>query len=498
MSSHECRGCNDYMQLSRRQFIQAAGGAATIAGLSSVLPRVAFAQDFCSSRDVILSIFLRGGADGLTLCAPYLEPAYYTSRPSLAVPPPDSSDPNRATDLDGFFGLPPAMTPLLSAYQAGHLLFVHACGNDDASRSHFDAMRFMEVGKVNDSTIFDGWLARHLLTSPPFTVNSILRAVQIDYGLHQTLQGGPLTIPVPNLASFGLAGWSGTVPARREALADLYAAVGEPLRSAAASTQATMDLLHQIDFANYAPAEGAIYPNLAQGFGFGYQMKSAAALIKADVGVEAIAIDLEGWDTHGNQQPFIGGYMHGLMNTLAQGLAAFHADVLIGSGRNVTIVVMTEFGRRLDENGSDGTDHGHGSTMMLMGRDIAGGRVLTQWPGLAPEQLFQGIDLAVTTDWRDILAEVVVKRLGNNNLSVIFPDYVPTFRGVTTACASGDLNCDGQVNAADAAPFAQALLDPVAYQTAHPTCNRNGADVNADGFIDGRDVQALTHKIISP
>ena len=498
MSSQDCRGCNEYIHLSRRQFLQAAGGAAAAAGLSASLPRVAFAQDYCSSRDVIVSIYLRGAADGLTLCVPYLEPAYYAARPTLAVPPPDSTSPNRATDLDGFFGLPPAMTPLLPAYQAGNLLFVHACGSPDPSRSHFDAQRFMEVGKPNDSTIFDGWLARHLLTSPPFSPSAILRAVQIDFGLHQTLQGAPLTIPVPNLGSFGLAGWSGTVGARRDVLDDLYAAFGDPLRSAAASTQATIDLLQQIDFAGYTPGGGAVYPNSAQGFGFGYSMKTAAALIKADVGVEAVAIDIEGWDTHGNQQPFTGGYMYNLMSQLSQGLAAFHADVLMGSGRNVTLVIMTEFGRRLEENGSLGSDHGHGSTMLLIGRDIAGGRVLTQWSGLAPEQLFQGIDLAVTTDWRDILAEVVVKRLGNNNLATIFPDYTPTFRGVTTACATGDMNCDGVVTAADAAPFAQAVLDPAAYGAAHPTCNRNGADVNADGAIDGRDVQALTRKIIGP
>lgn len=498
MSSHDSRGCNEYNHLSRRQFLQATGGAVALSGLAASLPRVAYAQDYCSSRDIILSIYLRGAADGLTLCVPYLEPAYYAARPTLAVPPPDSTDPNHATDLNGFFGLPPAMTSLLPAYQAGHLLFVHACGMHESNRSHFDSQRFMEVGKPNDSTIFNGWLARHLLTSPPFSQNAILRAVQIDFGLRQTLQGAPLTIPVPNLANFGLVGAPGTVSARRDVLDDLYAAFAEPLRSAAASTQTTIDLLQQIDFANYTPGGGAVYPNAAQGFGFGYQMKTAAALIKADVGVEAVAIDIEGWDTHGNQQPFTGGYMFNLMSSLSQGLAAFHADVLMGSGRNVTVVVMTEFGRRLEENGSDGTDHGHASTMMLMGRDIAGGRVLTQWPGLAPEQLYQGIDLQVTTDWRDILAEVVAKRLGNNNLSVIFPDYVPTFRGVTTACSSGDLNCDGQVNAADVAPFTQALLDPAAYQAAHPTCNRNGADVNADGFIDGRDIQAMTHKIIAP
>lgn len=497
MSFTNCHGCNEYMHLSRRQFLQAAGGAAAFAGLSASLPRVALANDYCSSRDVIISVYLRGAADGLTLCVPHFEPAYYAARPTLAVPPPDSTSPNRATDLDGFFGLPPAMTSLLPAFQAGHLLFVHACGTPDFSRSHFDAQRIMEVGKPNDSTIFNGWLARHLLTSPPSSPSAILRALQIDFGLRQTLQGAPLTIPVPNLGSFGLAGSSLSAAARRDVLDDLYAAAGDPLRSTAASTQATIDLLNQVDFAGYVPGGGAIYPGPAN-YGFGYAMKSTAALIKADIGVEAVAIDIEGWDTHGAQQPFTGGYMYEMMRTLSQSLAAFHADVLMAAGRNVTIVVMTEFGRRLDENGSLGTDHGHGSAMLLLGRDIAGGRVLTQWPGLAPEQLFQGIDLAVTTDWRDILAEVVAKRLGNNNLATIFPDYTPTFRGVTTACSTGDLNCDGAVTAADAEPFAQALLDPAAYQAAHPTCNRNGADVNADGVIDGRDVQALAHKIINP
>src|SRR5262249_16364230 len=194
------------------------------------------------------------------------------------------------------------------------------------------------------------------------------------------------------------------------------------------------------DFLHYQPANGAVYPAGGSGT-LGYSMKATAALIKADVGVEAVAIDVSGWDTHNNQGSRVGA-MADLMTKLSNTLAAFHLDVLTGStSRNVTVVVMSEFGRRFVENASFGLDHGHGNVMMLLGNHISGGRVLTQWPGLAPNQLFQGLDLQVTIDFRDILAEIVQMRLGNTNLGYVFPGYTPTFRGVTRL--QGDMNCDG-------------------------------------------------------
>ena len=491
---HECFGCNEYMQLSRRQFLAASGGVVAAASLPAWLPRVAYASDFCSNRDVIVTIFLRGAADGLTLCVPHGDQLYYDARPFIAVPRPDSTDPQKAIDLDGYFGFPQPLAPLIPAYQAGHLLVAHACGSSDADRSHFNSMRHLEEGVVTSSALFSGWLARHLATAPPLAQNSIIRAVGIDYGLQRCLTGAPLTLSIPDLANFNLTGAPGSVAARRAALSDMYQNFGGPLANASSTTQVTIDLLNQIDFVNYQPAGGAVYPTNNT---FGNGLRSAAALIKADVGVEAIALDLIGWDTH-VQQGVFSGAMFNLMTNLAQGLAAFHADINAGNGRNVTVVAMSEFGRRLLENGGGGTDHGHGTVMFVMGNNIAGGRVLTQWPGLAPEQLFEGRDLAVTMDWRDILSEVVYHRLGNPNLDVIFPGYTPTFRGVTSTCETVDFNCDGVKTFDDVEPFAQAVIDPEGYRLARPECNVTGADLNLDGKINGRDVVAFTREILKP
>jgi uncharacterized protein (DUF1501 family) len=493
MSESNCTGCHEYLELSRRQFLGAGGATLVALGAPAWLPRVALAQDDCSSRDIIVSIFLRGASDGMTLCVPHAEGAYYTSRPNIAIAPPDAlADPNRATDLDGFFGLAPAMTPLMDAYNAGHLLFVHACGSTDPSRSHFDAQRFMEVGKPADPLLFTGWLGRHLLSSAPLNPAAILRAVGIGYGLQRTLSGSPLALPIPNLDSFGLSGDPLTSAARRAVITDCYELVADPVKAAALTTQSTIDLLNTIDFANYVPGGGAVYPTGS----LGLSLKSTAALIRAEVGVEAIAIDVGGWDTHANQG-VIAGTMATLMGSLSNALAAFHADMFSGNGVNVTVVVMSEFGRRLLENGALGCDHGHGNAMLVIGNHIAGGRVLANWPGLDPGDLFEGRDLQVTIDFRDILAEIVRHRLGNTDLATVFPGYTPTFRGVTQAC-KGNLNCDDVLDTADVDPFVSAVLDPAGYQTAFPTCDINRADMNSDGLIDGRDIEGFTNSILNP
>jgi uncharacterized protein (DUF1501 family) len=200
----------------------------------------------------------------------------------------------------------------------------------------------------------------------------------------------------------------------------------DPLSAAAITTLQTIDLLNMISFSGYAPANSAVYPAGS----FGTALKSTAALIKANVGVEAVAIDLGGWDTH-SAQGTVGGALDTLMTTFGQALGAFHADVIAdNSAPSTTLVSMSEFGRRVSENGSQGTDHGHGNVMIVMGRCISGGRVLRNWPGLAAANLFEGRDLAVTIDYRDVLAEIVQSRLGNSNLSTVFPNYTPTMRGV--------------------------------------------------------------------
>lgn len=427
MSVHESCGCDEYRELSRRQFLAVSGGAALAAvGAPAWLPSVAYAKDYRSNRDVLVSVFLRGASDGLTMCAPYGDADYYAARPNLYVPQPGSSNPQRGIALDGFFCFPPSMAPLLELYNYGALLVVHATGSTDPSRSHFDAQRYMENGKPADISVFTGWLGRHLASAPPATANPVMRGVALSYGLPRTMAGAPSTLPIPDLANYNLGGNSGTLASRRTAITDMYWPSNEPLRTAALNTQRTINTLQAINFPGYAPHNGVTYPTNS----FGTALKSAAALIRAQVGVEAVHVDVGGWDLHDNLGPLTGP-MANLMTALSTGLAAFHTDLIDGTAGNVTTVVLSEFGRRLRENGSAGNDHGHGNCMLLIGPEIAGGRVLTQWPGLAVPQLFQGLDLQVTIDFRDVLAEVVQNRLGNANLGYVFPDYVPTFRGVT-------------------------------------------------------------------
>ncbi|MGE3106799.1 MAG: DUF1501 domain-containing protein [Phycisphaerales bacterium] len=431
----EATACPEYYQLSRRRFMAVSGSAAAIiAAAPAWLPRVALAKDHRGTmRDVIVSIFLRGAADGMSIVVPYAENAYYSNRPTLAVPRPDSGLPNAALDIgpggNGFFGFHPLMQPLMPAYNNGHLLAVHATGSTDPSRSHFDAQRFMEVGTPDDPFLRTGWLGRHLLTSAPSDPNSLLRAVGISTGLQLALQGGPLTLPIPNLDSYGLTGTPATLAARQAALDSLYDNAGGPLGTIANNTLATIDLLNTIDFASYVPAGGAAYPTGS----LGTALKSVAALIKAQVGVEAVAIDVSGWDTHANQGA-LSGALASLIGTLAASMGAFYTDMISDpSPTGFLVEVQSEFGRRLLENGTLGTDHGHGNMMLLLGQCVAGGRVLSHWPGLAPEQLFEGRDLSVTIDYRSILAEIVQQRLGNPNLDFIFPGFTPSFESAV-AC----------------------------------------------------------------
>ncbi len=426
MSRDEKCGCNEYNSISRRNFVGLGSAAFATALSPSWLPRVVLASADNSARDVIVSIFLRGGIDGLTACVPFNERPYYDLRPNIAVAPPDSGDPNRAIALDDNFGLPPSMAPLTTPFNDKDLLVVHATGLENPTRSHFEAMRFMEVGQGNaPATLFTGWLGRHLAATAPSKASAVLRAVGMGYGLQRHLVGGPRALPIQDLSTFGFDGDFHTVNGRQKAIEAMYAAFPDPLSTAARNTTQTIDLLASIDFDGYRPTGGANYPEDE----FGYAMRSTAALIKADIGVEAVSIDLGGWDTHDNQGS-VDGWMSSLMGTFAMGMNALHRD--LSKRKNVIVVAMSEFGRNAFENGSAGTDHGHASVMFVMGKNVAGGRVMTDWPGLEPEQLFEDQDLAITTDYRDILTEILTKRAGNPDFSTIFPEvgYTPTEHGV--------------------------------------------------------------------
>jgi uncharacterized protein (DUF1501 family) len=419
LTNDDCQACDEYRQLSRREFVTRTTATAVALSVPAWLPRVTYAQT-ASDRDILVSIFLRGGADGLSLVPPWGEAAYFALRPTIAIPA------NATLALDGFFGFPPAMAPLLPAYQSGQLLIVHATGSTDPSRSHFDAQFFMEIGKPGDLNVVTGWLGRHLASRPPMRVDAALRGLGFAFGLPQTLVGAPDTLPIPDPANFGLSGNSSSRTQRLAWLGNAYQPERDPLRTAALNTQRTINTLSALNINGYVPAGGAVYP----GGSFGAALRSTAALIRADMGVEAVQIDLGGWDTHSAQGPINGG-MSVTMGQLAQALGAFHAD-MNGANRmgNVTLVVVSEFGRVAYENNSQGTDHGHGNVMFVMGGAVRGGRVMRNWPGLAPGQLYQNQDLQVTIDYRDILSEVVLRRLGNTNLDLVFPGFAPTLRGV--------------------------------------------------------------------
>ena len=415
-------GCAEYRALDRRRFVELGTKGAIAATLPAWFPDVTLAASQDSARDIVVSIFLRGGADGLTLVAPFGDAAYFAARPTIAVPRPDASSPNRGFALDDYFMLPPGMSALLPAYRAGQLAVVHAAGQKHTkSRSHFETERFLEYGKPHDLSIESGWLARHLALSSPLDASAPMRAVSVSYGVPRTLQGGPKTLPVGSPANF--------IRPRstdEHALQRLYDASWAPMRSAALDGLGTIKIMRALDFNGYRPLNGAIYENNT----FASSLKSIAVMIRGEVGLEAAHVDYGGWDTH-FEQGSLDGAMASTMSDFSRALAAFWQDIIQGPlGIRITVIVATEFGRNVRENGTKGTDHGRASVMFAMGPGVRGGRVYGEWPGIARDVLEDGQDLRVTTDTRDVLAELVLRRLGNPNLSLIFPDYVPRYRGV--------------------------------------------------------------------
>jgi uncharacterized protein (DUF1501 family) len=412
---------------TRRQFLQSAAALSATVAWPAWMPRLAFAPKQAAPRgDTLVVVFLRGAADALNMIVPHGEEAYYAMRPTLGIARPDDARAKaslRAVDLDGFFGLHPALKPLLPAWQAGHFAAIHACGAPDESRSHFKAMALMERGVEDERGPASGWIGRHLATLN--TGNpSPLRAVGLGTLPQRSLSGPVPVSALRSIADFHLGGDPAALAHMRNALAALYAG-DDPLSVVGQETLDILDTLQALDPLGYQPASASTLPYPQTDYGMG--LRQIAMLVKAEVGLEVAAIDLGGWDTHFAQGGGEG-LMANLMNELASGLAALHADLFDYADR-LTIVVMSEFGRRAQENASLGTDHGHGALMMLLGGNVVGGQVHGVWPGLADGQLFGPGDLAVTSDYRDVLAEVCVKRLNNPALAEIFPGYTTTLRG---------------------------------------------------------------------
>ena len=396
---------------TRRAFLK--GGALAVVGTAAVpafLTRTVLAQatEAQARGKKLVVIFQRGAADGLNVVVPYGEPSYYQYRPQIAIPQ------NAVIDLDGFFGLHPAMAPLKPLWDQGHLAVVHASGSPDPSRSHFDAQDFMESGTPGLKATPDGWLNRALQAEDAACAEcrrSPFRAVALGAEIPRTLDGRIEAVALNRIQDFGVQS-----TAAAQGFAAMYdESTDAVLHGTGQETFEAVRMLRAADPTQYTPAAGVEYP----GGAFGNSMKQIAQLLKANLGVEAAFADIGGWDTHQNQGN-VDGQLAGRLREFSAGLAAFWADMGDQAG-DIVVVTMSEFGRTCRQNGTGGTDHGHANVMFALGGPVRGGRVYGRWPGLEPEQLYQGRDLAITTDFRQVLSEAAYRTLGARNLELVFP-----------------------------------------------------------------------------
>jgi len=401
------------VQINRRFFLHR--GALAVAGTAAIpafLVRSVLAEagDYPNRRLVV--IFQRGAADGLNVVVPYREKNYYAMRPSIAIPQ------NQVIDLDGFFGLHPALAGFKPLYDAGHLAIVHAAGSPDMSRSHFDAQDYMESGTPGMKSTEDGWLNRALQAEDRVRQRkeTAFRALALGPEVPRTLAGKIPAIALGNVNNFNVAGRGPAPSPAASAFEAMYGESGDHIFHAAGEeTFEAVKMLRAANPAQYQPASGADYPNSE----FGNRMKQVAQLLKSNLGVEAAFTDIGGWDTHQNQGN-VEGRRAARLRDFSQSIAAFWRDMGDDAG-NVTLVTMSEFGRTARENGTGGTDHGHANAMFVLGGSVKGGKVYGRWPGLENEQLNEGRDLALTTDYRQVLGEVVNKTIDAANLDLVFP-----------------------------------------------------------------------------
>jgi uncharacterized protein (DUF1501 family) len=402
------------MNITRRVFLK--GGGIAMMGMSampSFLQR-AIAATAAPNKKKMVVLFQRGAMDGLNVVVPFGERNYYAMRPTISIPQPRSGGSDAAIDLDGFFGLHPSLQPLEPLFHSGRLAIVQAVGSPDPTRSHFDAQDFMESGTPGLKATDDGWLNRSLQTLPE-EKPSPFRAVAFGPYLPRMLQGIAPAIAVPELKQFKMFGPQQTVEGGFEAM---YAqTVDKALHGVGQETFEAIDQLKKINPDTYQPENGAQYPKGR----FGQSLEEIAELFKADVGLEVAFLDSGGWDHHVNEGG-VQGQLSNLLRDLGQGIAAFHQD-MGDRMEDVVFVSMSEFGRTARENGNRGTDHGHANCMFVMGGAIKGGKVYTRWPGMGEGQLYDGRDLAVTTDYRSVLSEILTKHLGNRDLAKVFPGF---------------------------------------------------------------------------
>ncbi len=402
------------MRVSRRAFLK--GGGVAMLGMSTLpafLQRAVAATAMPNKKKLVV-LFQRGAADGLNIVVPFAEPNYYRIRPSIAIPAPSRGGEGAALDLDGFFGLHPSLAPLVPLFQKQQLAIVHAAGSPDTTRSHFDAQDYMESGTPGVKATEDGWLNRALQVSPEEGA-SPFRAVAMGANLPVTLRGSVPAIALPDVKQFRVLSQAPAVEGGFEAL---YAqTVDQALRGTGTETFEAIDMLRKADPSRFQPENGAQYPAGR----VGQTLQQVAQLHKADIGLEVSFVDTGGWDNHVNEGG-AQGQLSNLLRELGQSLAAFSRD-MGDRMEDIVVVTMSEFGRTAHENGNRGTDHGHANVMLVMGGDVKGGKVYGKWPGLAPEQLNEGRDLTLTTDFRSVLGEVISHHLGATELDRVFPGF---------------------------------------------------------------------------
>lgn len=367
-------------------------------------------------RKTLIAIFQRGAVDGLNMVVPFGEPDYYDSRPSIAIPTPEASNAEAAINLDGFFGLHPAMTAFKPLWDSKRLAIIHACGSPENTRSHFDAQDYMESATPGVKSTSDGWLNRHL-QSKHDPDQSSFRAVSMTRKMPRVLQGRAPVIAMSNISEFAIRAGKSSANLQGGFEAIYGARSNDSLAGMGRETFEAVNYLKKVNPAQYKPENGAEYPRNP----FGRSLLQIAQLIKAGVGLEVAFTEMDNWDTHVNQGSSRG-QLANLLQQFSSGIAALYKD-LGQQMDDVVVLTMSEFGRTVRENGNRGTDHGHANAMFVMGNNVHGGKVYGRWPGLKNHQLYEGRDLALTTDFRDVFGEVAIRHLGSTNSQSVFPGY---------------------------------------------------------------------------
>jgi uncharacterized protein (DUF1501 family) len=400
--------------ITRRVFIR--DSALAVVGTSvvpSFLTRAAFgvSQATVGNKRLVV-IFQRGAADGLNIVIPHAEPQYYAMRPSINIPR------NAVVDLDGFFGFHPALSAFLPLWQQRHLAIIHAAGSPDPTRSHFDAQDFMETGTPGLKATEDGWLNRCLHGTPVETQASPFRAIALSPSLPRILSGTQAAMAMNNINDFSVGGRSPKPSLAASAFEAMYDHSSDAvLHGTGAETFDAVRMLRAADPGKYTPAPGAEYPRGR----FGDSLRQLAQLIKANLGVQVAFADIGGWDHHVNEGA-AEGQLANVLRDFSQSIAAFWID-LGDMAEDTVVVTMSEFGRTARENGNRGTDHGHANVMFVVGGPVKGGKVYGRWPGLDTSQLYEGRDLALTTDFRRVIGEAVALHMGNRDLAAVFPGF---------------------------------------------------------------------------